>query len=319
VSLTDEATGTTATTPAPPQSTARRSRKAAEARAGYAFLSPWILGFFLLTAGPMLASLYLAFTDYNLFRAPEWVGLDNFTRLFDDPQYLQSVKVTSIYVLVGTPIKLAAALAVAMLLNSKRRGQGGYRSVFYAPSLIGASVSIAIVWKAMFIDDGVVDQVGQFFGRAPGGWVGDPGMTMPMMILLTVWQFGAPMVIFLAGLKQVPVELYEAADVDGAGPVRKFLRITLPMLSPVLFFNLLLETIHSFQIFASAFIISNGTGGPAGSTNFYTLYLYDRGFTDLQMGYASAMAWVLVLAVGLITFVFFKTSKQWVHYSGETK
>lgn len=318
MSLTAEATGNR-TAPPTKGSQARRSRRAAETRAGYAFLTPWLLGFLLLTAGPMLASLYLAFTNYNLFSAPEWIGFDNFTRMFSDPQYLQSVKVTSIYVLVGTPIKLAAALAVAMLLNTKRRGQGAYRSIFYAPSLIGASVSIAIVWKAMFIDDGVVDQIGQVFGRDAGGWVGNPSMTMPMMVLLTVWQFGAPMVIFLAGLKQVPNELYEAAEMDGAGSVRKFLRITLPMLSPVLFFNLLLETIHSFQIFGSAFIISGGTGGPAGSTLFYTLYLYRRGFVDFQMGYAAAMAWVLVLVVGIITFIFFKTSKSWVHYSGETK
>jgi multiple sugar transport system permease protein len=222
-------------------------------------------------------------------------------------------------VLFGTPTKLLAALAVAMLLNNSRRGQGLYRSVFYAPSLIGASVSIAIVWKAMFIDKGIVDQVGQVFGSEAGGWVGDPNRTMPMLVLLTVWQFGAPMIIFLAGLKQVPNELYEAASVDGAGPVRKFLKITLPMLSPVIFFNLLLETIHAFQIFASAFVISNGTGGPARSTLFYTLYLYFRGFQDFRMGYASAMAWILVLVVGLITFVFFKTSKSWVHYSGDSK
>ncbi|BDZ41381.1 ABC transporter permease [Paraoerskovia sediminicola] len=267
----------------------------------------------------MLASLYLAFTDYNLFRDPQWIGLENFQRLFDDPRFIQSSKVTAIYVLVGTPVKLVAALAVAMLLNVASRGQGAYRSIFYAPSLIGASVSIAIVWKAMFSDDGIVDTVQQFFGFGPGGWVGDPSMTMPMMILLAVWQFGAPMVIFLAGLKQVPAELYEAASVDGAGPVRKFLRITLPMLSPVIFFNLLLETINAFQVFSSAFIISGGTGGPAGSTLFYTLYLYIKGFTDFQMGYASAMAWVLVVVVGIITAIFFKTSKTWVHYSGEAK
>ncbi|MBX9243685.1 sugar ABC transporter permease [Actinotalea ferrariae] len=297
----------------------RRRRRRAEAAAGYAFLSPWLLGFFALTAGPMLASLYLAFTNYNLFASPEWVGLDNFTMLFSDPRFIQSAKVTGIYVLVGTPVKLVAALAVAMLLNNRRRGQGLYRSVFYAPSLIGASVSIAIVWKAMFIDQGIVDKIGQSVGVNWGGWVGNPDMTMPMFVLLTVWQFGAPMVIFLAGLKQIPAELYEAASVDGAGPVRKFFKITLPMLSPVLFFNLLLETIHSFQIFASAFIISGGTGGPAGSTLFYTLYLYQRGFQDFRMGYASAMAWVLVVVVGIITLLFFRSSKFWVHYSGEGK
>lgn len=300
----------------------RSVRARREARAGYAFLSPWLLGFVALTAGPMIASLYLSFTDYDLFAAPQFTGLDNYVRLFSDPNFLQAVKVTGLYVLVGTPLKLIAALAVAMLLNQPRRGQGFYRSAFYLPSLIGGSVSIAIVWKAMFIDNGVVAQIGSFFGGPPaseGGWVGDPSRTLPMLILLTVWQFGAPMVIFLAGLKQVPAELHEAASVDGAGAVRRFFSVTLPMLSPVLFFNLLLETIHAFQIFNSAYIISNGTGGPAGSTLFYTLYLYLRGFRDFQMGYASAMAWVLVIAVGIVTIMLFRTSRAWVHYAGDER
>lgn len=317
MTLTAEAPTTGPSTAA--HTAARKRRKRSESLAGYAFLSPWLLGFVLLTAGPMIASLYLAFTNYNLFAPPEWIGLENFTRLFDDPNYQQAWKVTLTYVVLGTPIKLLAALAVAMLLNNAFSGKGFYRSSFYAPSLIGASVSIAIVWKAMFIDNGIVDQVQQFFGFPAGGWVGDPERTMPMLILLTVWQFGAPMVIFLAGLKQIPTELYEAASVDGAGASRKFFKITLPMLSPVIFFNLLLEMIHAFQIFASAFIISNGTGGPARSTLFYTLYLYFRGFQDFQMGYASAMAWILVLVVGALAAVFFWSSKHWVHYSGEGK
>ena len=304
---------------APVAAQPRKKSRGRDTRAGYAFLAPWLLGFFLLTAGPMVASLYLAFTDYNLFGAPSFVGLKNFQRLLTDPDYLQAWKVTGIYVVLGTPIKLISALAVAMLLNTRFRGKGFYRSAFYLPSLVGASVSIAIVWKAMFIDKGPVDTIQQFFGAPAGGWVGRPEMTMPMLILLTVWQFGAPMVIFLAGLKQVPAELYEAASVDGAGPWRKFTRITIPMLSPVLFFNLLLETIHAFQIFNSAYIISSGTGGPARSTLFYTLYLYFRGFRDFQMGYASAMAWVLVIVIGLVTVVFFRSSKLWVHYSGESR
>lgn len=297
----------------------KSKRSGADARAGYTFLLPWLLGFIALTLGPMVSSLYLSFTNYNLFDPPKWIGLDNYTAMFQDERFLQSVGVTVGYVVFGTPLKLAAALAVAMLLNSARKGQGFYRSAFYAPSLIGASVSIAIVWKAMFGDAGPVDQGLSFFGINLGGWVGNPSMTMAMFILLTVWQFGAPMVIFLAGLKQIPNELYEAASMDGAGPVRKFFNITWPMLSPVVFFNLLMETIHAFQIFSSAYIISNGEGGPAGSTLFYTLYLYLRGFSDFRMGYASAMAWLLVIVVGIITLVIFKTSKSWVHYSGDSK
>jgi multiple sugar transport system permease protein len=297
----------------------KRKYKPADTRAGFLFLSPWILGFVGLTAFPMLASLYLAFTDYDLFTAPEWVGWENFTDLFADPRFLQSARVTAMYVLLGTPIKLGAALAVAMLLNMKHRGQGAYRSIFYAPSLIGASVSIAIVWKVMFMDDGIVDRVQQVFGIEIGGWVGNPAFSVPMLILLAVWGFGAPMVIFLAGLKQIPAELYEAAECDGAGPWRRFRAITVPMLSPVVFFNLLLETIGAFQVFSSAFIISGGSGGPAGSTMFYTLYLYLRGFQDFKMGYASAMAWVLVVVVAIVTLVMFRTSKGWVHYTGDER
>lgn len=315
--MTQTLTRHSGTAAAPPTRAPRR--RGADTRAGYTFLLPWLLGFILLTVGPMLSSLYLSFTNYNLFEAPKWIGLDNYTSLFQDERFLQSVGVTLGYVVFGTPLKLAAALAVALLLNNATRGQGFYRSAFYAPSLIGASVSIAIVWKAMFGDSGPVDQGLSFFGINLGGWVGNPSMTMPMMILLTVWQFGAPMVIFLAGLKQIPQELYEAASVDGAGRFRKFVNITFPMLSPVVFFNLLLETIHAFQIFASAYIISNGEGGPAGSTLFYTLYLYLRGFSDFRMGYASAMAWLLVIVVGVITLFFFRTSKSWVHYGGDAK
>ncbi|WP_309103607.1 sugar ABC transporter permease [Microbacterium sp.] len=287
--------------------------------AGYVFLSPWLLGFIGLTAGPMLFSLYLAFTSYNIFSSPEWIGLGNFERMMEDQKFWGSVQITLAYVLVGTPIKLAAALGIALLLNARTRGSGFFRSAFYAPSLIGASVSIAIVWRAMFATDGPVDGTLSFFGIEIGGWVGIPALVLPMIILLAVWQFGAPMVIFLAGLKGVPAELYEAASVDGAGPWRKFINVTLPMLSPVIFFNLLLEMIHAFQIFASAYIIGSGTGGPAGATNYYTVYLYTRAFRDGQLGYASAMAWVLLLAVGVIAFLMFRTSRNWVHYGGDSR
>ncbi|MEV4411012.1 sugar ABC transporter permease [Catellatospora sp. NPDC049609] len=308
-----------------PEPRRRTSRGAAatarrETVAGYGFLVPWLVGFFGLTLGPMVVSLYLAFTRYDIFTAPEWIGLGNFTRLFtDDPVFLRSAKVTLEYVLIGTPVKLAAALAIALLLNAVTRGSGFFRSAFYAPSLIGASVSVAIVWRAMFAGNGPVDSSLQLFGIELGGWVGDVDLAIPMMIILVVWQFGAPMVIFLAGLKQVPTELYEAAEVDGAGPVHKFWKVTVPMLSPVIFFNLLLETIHAFQVFGSAFIISNGSGAPGGQLNFITLYMYKRGFADMQMGYAAAIAWVVLVVVAVIALVMFRSARSWVYYAGDNR
>ncbi|MFD4108476.1 ABC transporter permease subunit [Streptomyces sp. NPDC058650] len=302
--------------PGAPGRAVRPHRARRENLAGYLFMSPWIAGFLLLTAGPMVASLYFAFTDYNLFDAPKWIGLDNFTEMFGDARWRTSVEITGWYVVIGTPLKLAAALGVALLLNQSRRGQGFYRAAFYAPSLIGASVSIAIVWRAIFSDGAAVDRAQQVFGMDAGGWIGDPDRIIYALVALTVWQFGAPMVIFLAGLKQVPRELYEAAQVDGASPWRRFWHITLPMISPVLFFNVLLETIHSFQIFGSAYIIgSQGNAcGPADGTLVYTCYLYIQGFENSRMGLASAMAWMLLLAVGLVTAVLFWSQRRWVHY-----
>ncbi|MFD5519485.1 carbohydrate ABC transporter permease [Streptomyces sp. NPDC127066] len=298
---------------------AGKRRRSGDNLAGYLFMSPWIAGFLLLTAGPMAASLYFAFTDYNLFDAPRWIGFDNFTTMFDDPRWQKSVEVTAKYVVIGTPLKLLLALGVALLLARSRRGQAFYRAAFYAPSLIGASVSVGFVWRALFSDDAVVDRTQSFLGLPAGGWVGDPERVLYSLVALTVWQFGAPMVIFLAGLKQVPKELYEAAEVDGAGPLRRFWSITLPLLSPVLFFNVLLETIHSFQIFGSAYVVSNATCGPADATLVYTCYLYQKGFRESQMGFASAMAWMLLLAVALVTAVLFWSQKRWVHYEEDAR
>lgn len=298
----------------------QRSRQRRETLAGYGFLVPWLIGFFGLTLVPMVYSLYLSFTSYNIFSPPKWIGLDNYVRMFTtDPAFMQSAQITLIYVLVGTPITLAAALGVAMLLNYRDRGAGFFRSAFYAPSLIGGSVSVAIVWRAMFSGDGPVDSTLSFFGIDLGGWIGNPALVLPMMILLAVWQFGATMVIFLAGLKQIPKELYEAAEMDGANAWHRFRAVTLPMLSPVIFFNLLLGLIGAFQVFASAYIISNGTGGPAGMTNFITLYLYKRGFSDGQMGYAAAIAWVLLVVVAIIAVILFRTQRSWVHYAGDNR
>ncbi|MFK4761136.1 carbohydrate ABC transporter permease [Microbacterium sp. ZW T5_45] len=298
----------------------QRARSRKETAAGYAFLTPWLIGFFGLTAVPMIYSLYLSFTKYNIFQPPKWIGFDNYVRLFtSDPNFIQSSQITLVYVFIGTPITLAAALGVAMLLNYRDKGAGFFRSAFYAPSLIGGSVSVAIVWRAMFSSEGPVDSGLQIFGIDIGGWIGNPDLILPMMILLAVWQFGSTMVIFLAGLKQIPKELYEAAEMDGANAFRRFSAVTIPMLSPVMFFNLLLGLIGAFQVFASAYIISNGTGGPAGMTNFITVYLYKRGFSDGQMGYAAAIAWVLLIVVAIIAFILFRTQRSWVHYSGDDR
>ncbi|MFD5073983.1 carbohydrate ABC transporter permease [Streptomyces sp. NPDC058371] len=312
------------TTAAPPRkataATAPRphSRRGDRQASAYVFLSPWILGVLLLTLAPMAVSLYLSFTDYNLFDAPKWVGLRNYTDMFTaDPRYWRSVGTTLLFVVVAVPLKLALALGVALLLKGLRGGKGVYRSAFYAPSLLGASMSIALVWRALYNDGGTVDNVLSSVGIHTGGWVADPHLAVFVVALLSVWQFGAPMVIFLAGLQQIPADLYEAAALDGAGRWRRFVSVTLPMLSPVLFFNLVLETIQSFQVFTPAFAISGGKGGPADSTMFYTLYLYERGFSASHMGYASAMAWVLLLAIGAVTLVLFKTSRAWVFYAHE--
>ncbi|MEV6631035.1 sugar ABC transporter permease [Actinoplanes sp. NPDC051470] len=307
---------------------APRQREAGPARArqrqnlaGYAFLGPWLIGLMLITAVPMLLSLYLSFTDYDVLSPlseVEWVGFDNYRRMFtEDPSYWHSVTVTVTYALIAVPLKLLVALGVALLVNRAFRGVGLFRGLFYLPSLLGGSVALAIVWVSMFNRDGAFNSLLGFFGVQGQAWVHDPEYALETLMLLAVWQFGAPMVIFLAGLKQVPVELYEAAEVDGAGAVRRFWHITVPMLSPVIFFNLVLETINGFQGFTSAFVLSNGEGGPVDSTLMYTLNLYINGFVKLDMGYASAMAWIFLIAIGLITAVLFRTGRFWVHYSDE--
>jgi multiple sugar transport system permease protein len=288
-------------------------------RVAYVFLGPWLLGAIGLTIAPMIASLYLSFTDYNLFEEPNWVGLDNYARMFgDDDRYLKSVGVTLRYVAVSVPLKLLVAFAVALLLNSLRgRGQAFYRSAFYAPSLLGASVGLALAWRSIFDQGGPVPKALGDIGITTPSWVDDPGWALWAVILLSAWQFGAPMVIFLAGLQQIPQDMHDAAAVDGAGWWRRLLSITIPMLSPVIFFNLVLEIIHAFQAFTSAFIISSGRGGPADSTLFYTLYLYERGFSDFRMGYASAMAWVLLIVIAIVTALLFRSARHWVFYGDE--
>jgi multiple sugar transport system permease protein len=294
---------------------ARRKAAGRDNKAAYLFLLPWLIGLVVITIGPLIASLYLSFTEYSLIESPQWTGLANYARMLDDARLHTALRVTFIYVVVSVPLQLALALAIALVLDRGMRGLALYRSVFYLPSMLGASVAIAVLWRQMFGTDGLVNQVLRLFGlNATTGWISDPKYALSTLILLHIWTFGSPMVIFLAGLRQIPTMYHEAASVDGAGRWRRFTHITLPLLSPIIFFNLVLQVIGAFQSFTQAFVVSNGTGGPSDSTLFYTLYLYQRGFGEFEMGYAAAMAWLLVIIVGALTAINFWASKYWVFY-----
>jgi multiple sugar transport system permease protein len=283
--------------------------------AGYLFLLPWLVGFFGLTLGPTLASLYLSFTNFDLLTPPRWIGLENYVYMFTlDPRFRQALEVTFTYVLWSVPLKLIVALALAMMLDKGIRGVGLYRALFYLPSLLGASVAIAVLWRQLFSREGIVNQLLALVGYQGEAWLHHPDYALYTLVILAVWQFGSPMVIFLAGLRQIPTDLYEAAAMDGASKRRQFLKITLPLLAPVIFFNLVLQTIEAFKAFTQAFIVSAGTGGPIDSTLFYTLYLYQEAFANFRMGYAAALAWVLLVIIGIFTALAFLTSKYWVYY-----
>ena len=300
---------------APVKATYKRSNQLTP----WLMLIPWLIGLFAITLGPMLTSLYLSFTDYNLLGSAEWIGLHNYVQIFtNDPKLLTAALVTLKYVLISVPLQLTFALAIAVLLNQGLAGLAFYRSMYYLPSLLGSSVAIAVLWRQIFGAAGLINQVLGLFGftKAPA-WIATPQHALTTLIILHVWTFGSPMLIFLAGLRQVPQELYEAAGVDGAKAWTKFWRITIPMLSPVIFFNLVLQMIHAFQTFTQAYVVSSGTGGPVNSTLLYTLYLYQQAFTSFNMGYASAMAWLLLLVIMALTALAFGTSKRWVFYGGE--
>jgi pectin-derived oligosaccharide transport system permease protein len=293
----------------------RLSQAGREGVAAYLFLLPWLVGVLGLTLGPMLASLWVSFTRYDLVSAPRWIGAQNYAELLVDERYLQSVRVTLTYVLLEVPLRLGFALLLALVLNRGVRGLDVYRAVFYLPSLLGGSVAIAILWRQLFGPDGLVNMLLANLGWAhPPTWLQDPRFALYTLVLLGVWQFGSPMIIFLAGLRQIPRELYEAAVVDGASRVSRFFGITLPLLTPLVLFNLVLQIIGAFQAFTPAFIVSGGTGGPVDSTLLYTLYLYEQAFGFLHMGYGTAMAWVLLVVVAAVTALIFASSRYWVFY-----
>lgn len=285
---------------------------------GLAYLAPYIIGLLVFTAVPFLASLYLSFTDYDLLSSPEWVGWDNFKKLFTrDRTFWKSLNVTLLYVFITVPLKLAFALFIAAILNYRLRFINFFRTAFYVPSILGGSIAIAVLWRYMFASEGLVNMALGTVGLAPVDWFGDPGNALFTITLLRCWQFGSAMVIFLAALQSIDKSLYEAAAIDGASKTRIFFYITLPLLTPVIFFNLIMQMVQAFQEFNGPYIITQG--GPLKSTYLLPLYIYDEAFKKFDMGYASAIAWVLFVIIMVLTLIAFWSSKKWVYYAGDKR
>ena len=285
--------------------------------AGYVFILPFIIGLIVFTAIPFFTSLYLSFTNYNILSAHKWVGLDNFKKMFfEDDLFWTSFKVTFKFALIQVPIKLTVALLVALVLSRSTRLTSFYRAAFYIPSLMGGSVAIALLWKQLFSPRGVLNQVLGFFGLPDRtAWLGNPKTALGTLIALGVWQFGSSMLIFLAAIKNIPQSYHEAAIVDGAGPVRRFFSITLPMLTPIIFFNLINQVIGAFQAFNSSYLITGGK--PLNTTLYYGVHLYNKAFNQFEMGYGSAMAWFMLLIIAFFTALIFRSSSAWVYYESE--
>ncbi|WP_417721790.1 carbohydrate ABC transporter permease [Salipiger sp.] len=285
---------------------------------GLGYLAPYIIGLLVFTAIPFLGSLYLSFTDYNLMSAPRWTGLENYIKLFTgDRTFRRSLTVTLIYVFSTVPLKLAFALFIAYILNYKLKFINFFRTAFYVPSILGGSIAIAVLWRYIFASEGLVNMVIVWFGGEPVNWFGDPTNALFTITLLRCWQFGSAMVIFLAALQSIDKSLYEAAAIDGAGKLHSFFFITIPLITPVIFFNLIMQMVQAFQEFNGPYIITQG--GPLKSTYLLPLYIYDEAFKRFDMGYASAIAWVLFLIIMALTLVAFWSSKKWVYYAGDKR
>jgi multiple sugar transport system permease protein len=291
-----------------------------EAVAGYLFISPWIVGFVLFFAGPILASLVLSFTRWNIVGTPEWVGWANYQRIFTaDPFFQKAVSVTLRYSLFYLPLEVICGILIAVVLNQKLRGIGLFRTMYYMPYIV-PKVAASLVWVWVLNPRyGLLNMLLSWLGITGPNWLGDPDYVLPSIIIMALWGVGGSAVIYLAGLQNIPQQLYEAATVDGAGRVQQFFRITLPMLSPTIFFQLVLGLIGSFQTFTPAFVAAGRSGGPLQSGLFYMLYIYNKSFESMRMGYGSALAWIMTLFIMAVTLIVFRSSNYWVYYEAERK
>ncbi|QUH28341.1 carbohydrate ABC transporter permease [Vallitalea guaymasensis] len=280
---------------------------------GLLYISPFIIGFLIFQLYPFISSIIYSFTDFTMIKKPDFVGFSNYINMFTkDRDFWNSVKVTFKYVLMAVPMKLIFALFIAMVLNMKLKSINFFRTIYYLPSILGGSVAVAVMWRFLFMYDGLVNNFLGVFNIPPVSWLGNPDISLYTIGLLAVWQFGSSMVLFLAGLKQIPENLYEASAIDGASKVKQFFVITLPMLTPIILFNMVMQTISAFQEFTGAFVITNG--GPMKSTYLYGMMLYDNAFVHFKMGYASAQSWILFFIIVTITAILLKSSKRWAYY-----
>jgi len=290
-------------------------RQLREDIAGYLFISPWLIGFFAFAIIPIGMSLYFSFTNYDILGSPVYNGFANFRRMGRDPLFWQALKVTFNYVFISVPLRLVFAFLLAVLFKRASRMIRFYQAAYYIPSLVGGSIAVAVMWRRIFMGDGALNTFLQAIGvNSTVSWIGNARTALGVIMVLAVWQFGSSMLIFLAGLRQIPRTFYEAASIDGAGWFSQFFHITLPQMTPIIFFNLIMQLISGFTVFSQAFVVSGGQGEPENSTLVYALYLYLRAFAYNEMGYGSALAWVLVLIIAVFTAIIFKTSDLWVHY-----
>ncbi|MEI7984432.1 MAG: sugar ABC transporter permease [Armatimonadota bacterium] len=284
---------------------------------GYLFISPWLIGFLVFTLYPFCRSFYLSLTRYNIIQEPHYIGFANYKMmLFQDELFWKSLWVTIRYALVSVPIVLVVGVLLALLLNINVKGIAIFRTIFYLPSIVPMVATTSIFMWILNPQVGLVNRVLALFHIDGPGWLTDPKWTLWSLVFMAIWGAGGSMVIYLAGLKDIPQYLYEAATLDGAGVIKKTRMITLPMLTPVIFFNLVMGVIGTFQYFTQAFMISKGSGGPEDSTLFYALYMFQRSWKYMDMGYGSAMAWALFVIIVILTFLIFQSQKRWVHYGG---